>query len=306
MNMKRTKYRDFNRVSAPTNVVLIAFFAVLCILCILPMVIVLSSSFTSEATIINVGYPLIPKKIDLTAYAFVFSDQGKIIRAYAIQILTTVIGTVLSVLITAMIAYPISRTDLPYRRFFAFFVYFTMLFSGGLAPTYYVYSHILHLKNTLPVLFIPYLVGGFNVIILRTFYTSSVSSEILDSAQIDGSGHFRTFFGIVFPISLPGIAAIGLLTTVTYWNDWYLSMLYIDSEKITNLQYMMYKTLQSIQYLRANDTFRQNYGAQVMAQLPLESARMAMALIGMGPILIVYPFFQRYFIKGLTIGSLKG
>jgi putative aldouronate transport system permease protein len=181
-----------------------------------------------------------------------------------------------------------------------------MLFSGGLAPTYYVYTHILHLKNTLPILFIPYLVGGFNVIILKTFFTSHVSGEIIESAKIDGSGHFRTFFKIVFPISLPGISAIALLTTVGYWNDWYLSMLYIDTEKLTNLQYLMYKTLQSIQYIRANDAFRQSHGAEIMAMLPLESARMAMAMIGMGPILIVYPFFQKYFIKGLTIGSLKG
>jgi putative aldouronate transport system permease protein len=303
---KYTRYKDFNLVSAPANFALIAFFTIISLLCIIPMVIVLSSSLTSEATIINVGYPLIPKKPELTAYAFVFSDQGKLIRAYAIQIFTTVVGTFLSVLITAMIAYPLSRSELPYRRFFAFFVYFTMLFSGGLAPTYYVYTHILHLKNTLPVLFIPYLVGGFNVIILRTFFASNVSSEIIDSAKIDGSGHFRTFFKIVFPISLPGISAIAMLTTVGYWNDWYLSMLYIDTEQLTNLQYMMYKTLQSIQYLRANDAFRQSFGAQVMAQLPLESSRMAMAIIGMGPILIVYPFFQKYFIKGLTIGSLKG
>ena len=306
MNMKHARYRDYNQVSASANFALIAFFTIVCLFCILPMLIVLSSSFTSETTLMNAGYPLIPKELDFTAYSFVFSDGGKIIRAYAIQIFSTVVGTTLSVLMTAMVAYPLSRPELPHRRPFAFFVYFTMLFSGGLAPTYYVYTHILHLKNTLPVLFIPYLVGGFNVIILRTFFTSNVSGEIIDSAKIDGSGHFRTFFRIVFPISLPGVSAIALLTTVGYWNDWYLSMLYIDTEQLTNLQYMMYKTLQSIQYLRANDVFRQSYGAQVMAQLPLESARMAMAIIGMGPILIVYPFFQKYFIKGLTIGSLKG
>lgn len=306
MSKTNTRYKEINTISAPANFALNVFFTVVCLFCIIPMLIVVSSSFTEDATIIFKGYSIIPKHPVLSAYAFVFSDQGRIIRAYVIQILTTVIGTTLSVLMTSMIAYPLSRKELPHRNFFAFFVFFTMLFSGGLAPTYYVYTRVLGLKNTFFILFIPYLVGGFNVIILRTFFTSNVSSEIIDSAKIDGSGEFRTFFKIVFPISLPGIAAIALLTTVGLWNDWYLSMLYIDEEKLTNLQYMMYKTLLSIQYIRANENFRNSYGADVLAKLPVESARMAMAMIGMGPILIVYPFFQRYFIKGLTIGAIKG
>lgn len=306
MSKTNTRYKKINTISAPVNFSLSVFFTVVCLLCVIPMLIVLSASFTSDTTIVLKGYSLIPENPVITAYAFVFSDQGRIIRAYVIQILTTVIGTTLSVLITSMIAYPLSRKELPYRNFFAFFVFFTMLFSGGLAPTYYVYTHILNLKNTFFILFIPHLVGGFNVIILRTFFTSNVSSEIIEAAKIDGSGEFRTFFQIVFPISLPGIAAIALLTTVGLWNDWYLSMLYIDKEELTNLQYFMYKTLLSMQYIRANENFRATYGAGVLAKLPLESARMAMAIIGMGPILIAYPFFQKFFIKGLTIGAVKG
>lgn len=306
MNIPYKKNRNLNTISTQANIILIVFFSIVCLLCIIPMLIVLSSSFTPDIKIISDGYTIIPKSPVLTAYQLIFSDQGKVIRAYIIQILTTVIGTTLSVLITSMIAYPLSRKELPYRNFFAFFVFFTMLFSGGLAPTYYVYTNLLHLKNTFVILFLPYLVGGFNVIILRTFFTTNVSSEIIDSAKIDGSGEFRTFFQIVFPLSLPGIAAVALFTTITLWNDWYLSMLYIDDEKLTNLQYMMYKTLISIQYIKANDAFRQSYGSDILARLPVESTRMAMAIIGMGPIVIAYPFFQRFFIKGLTIGAIKG
>ena len=306
MSTTNTRYKKINTVSALANFSLIAFFTVVCLLCIIPMLIVLSSSFTPDTTIVLKGYTIIPENPVITAYAFIFSDEGKVIRAYVIQILTTVIGTILSVLITSMIAYPLSRKELPHRNFFAFFVFFTMLFSGGLAPTYYVYTRILDLKNTFFILFIPYLVGGFNVIILRTFFTSNVSSEIIESAKIDGSGEFRTFFKVVFPISLPGIATIALFTTVGLWNDWYLSMLYIDNEKLTNLQYLMYKTLLSIQYIKANESFRSAYGNDILAKLPVESTRMAMAMIGMGPILIAYPFFQKFFIKGLTIGAVKG
>ncbi len=306
MKPKPIKHKELNTISRPTNLVLSVLFTMFSLLCVIPVLIVISSSLTSDTTILLNGYSIVPKKPDFASYVFVFSDQGRVIRAYVIQILTTVVGTTLSALITAMIAYPLSRKELPFRNFFSFFVFFTILFSGGLAPTYFVYTNILHLKNTFLILFVPYLVGGFNVIILRTFFSTSVPVEIIESAKMDGAGEFRTFFQMVWPIALPGIATVALFTTIGLWNDWFLSMLYIDREALTNLQYMMYKTLRMAEYIKANANFRNSYGNDVLARLPVESSRMAMAIIGMAPIMVAYPFFQRYFIKGLTIGSIKG
>jgi putative aldouronate transport system permease protein len=298
--------RKINSVSAPANIVLIVFFTIVSLVCIIPILIVLSSSFMTDTAIFLKGYSIIPDHPTLLAYMMVLQDQGRVVRGYGIQILSTVLGTALSVLVTSMLCYPLSRRELPYRNFFAFFVFFTILFSGGLAPTYFLYTNFLHLKNTLFVLFIPFLVNGYYVLILRTFFSTNISSEIIESARIDGSGEFRTFFRIVFPLSLPGIATIALFTTIGLWNDWYLSMLYIDKEYLTNLQYMMVKTLFDAEYIRANPGLMATYGDQMLKNLPVQSSRMAMAIIGIGPIVIAYPFFQRFFIKGLTIGAVKG
>jgi putative aldouronate transport system permease protein len=207
----------------------------------------------------------------------------------------------------ALYAYPISRRDFKHRNFFSFFMFFTILFSGGLVPFYIMYSQILDLRNTMFVLMMPMFVQGFFVLVIRTFFSNSIPTELLESAKIDGAGEFRTFFSMVLPLSLPVLASVGLLCTLGYWNDWFLSLLFITDNETISIQFRMYEALLDIQYLSANSTA---YSAILQANpnfsMPSETARMAMAIVGVGPIIFAYPFFQRFFIQGLTVGAVKG
>jgi putative aldouronate transport system permease protein len=207
----------------------------------------------------------------------------------------------------ALFAYPISRRDFKQRGLFSFIMVFTILFNAGLVPFYMMYTQYLHLQNTLAILILPYLVQGFFVLVMRTFFTNSVPPELIESGKIDGAGEWRILAQIVLPLSLPVLASVGLLCTLNYWNDWYLSMLFINDDSHINIQYRMYKALQDMQFLSSNATayaaiMRQNPSYQ----LPSETVRMAMAVVGIGPIIFAYPFFQRFFIEGLTVGAVKG
>jgi putative aldouronate transport system permease protein len=275
--------------------------------CILPFLLVVSVSFTDEKLIIVDGYRFIPQQFSLNAYRYLMLDFSQIAKAYGVSIFVTIVGTTMSLLLTALFAYPISRTDLPYRNFFAFFIFFTMLFNGGLVPWYLVYTKMLHLQNSIWALIIPLLVQPFFVLIMRTFFATTIPSALLESAKIDGAGELRIFFKIVLPLSLPVMATIGLFNTLNYWNDWFLSLVFIHDGKTISLQYLMFKTMLNVQYLSANDQAQQALDAAGNAmELPSETIRMAMAVIGIGPIVLAYPFFQRYFVKGLTIGAVKG
>lgn len=233
--------------------------------------------------------------------------MDQIIHSYGISIIVTVIGTITSVALTALYAYPLSRRDLPYRGWFAFFIFFTMLFNGGLVPWYLVYVNVLDLKNSILALIMPLLLSPFFVLVMRTFFANSIPVSILESARIDGAGELRTFTRIVLPLSLPVMATVALFSTLNYWNDWYLSMIFISDNRTISLQYLMYRTLLDIQYLTSNS----NVSSQISSQggllnLPNKTLQMAMAVVGIGPIVLAYPFFQRYFIKGLTVGAVKG
>ncbi|WP_223067622.1 carbohydrate ABC transporter permease [Paenibacillus caui] len=294
-----------NEISRTSNAILNVIFILICTACVLPIVLVFMISITDYDSIVKHGYQFIPDHLSLEAYAYIFKDYGVIVKAYGISILVTVSGTLLSVLITALYAYPLSRTDFRYRNMFAFFIFFTMLFGGGLVPWYIVYTQILDLKNTIWALIFPMLLSPFNVLIMKTYFQMTVPTALIEAAKIDGAGEIRIFCRIIFPLSLPVFATIGLFNTLHYWNDWFHSMIFITDTKLYSLQYLMYKMISQADYLSRNSALIQG-SATELAKLPGETIRMAMALIGIGPIVLAYPFFQRFFIKGLTLGSIKG
>jgi putative aldouronate transport system permease protein len=296
-----------NRLSTPASVGINVFFIIYSLLCIIPLILIIMVSISDETTVIKEGYQFIPSKLNFAAYEFLFKDATQIIRSYTISIVVTVVGTLLSLIIMALYAYPISRTDFPHARFFTFFVFFTMLFSGGLVPWYLVYARMLNMKDTMLALILPLLVAAFFVLIIRTFFQTTIPAAILESAKIDGAGELTIFIKIVLPLSLPVLATVALFQTLTYWNDWFLSLVFITKDANITVQYLMYKTMLNIQFLANNSTA----AAAITAaggtfRFPSETVRMAMVVVGIGPIIFAYPFFQKYFVKGLTVGAVKG
>ncbi|MCU6707757.1 carbohydrate ABC transporter permease [Paenibacillus sp. J5C_2022] len=278
---------------------------ILSLLCLLPFALLFISSVTDEQSILLHGYSFFPEQFSLSAYHYLWQDAERIMRANGITVLVTIIGTGISLVITSLLAYPLSRKDMPAYRFLSFFVVFTMLFNGGLVPTYLVYTGLLDLKNTLMALIVPgLLTNAFYVMLMRTFFVTSVPAAIIESAKIDGAGEFRAFVQIVLPLSMPILATVGLFQTIHYWNDWFNGMVYITDSKLFSLQNLLNRILLDIQFLASS-----NFGGTqegLTANIPTETVRMAMAVIGIVPILIAYPFFQKYFVKGLTIGAVKG
>jgi putative aldouronate transport system permease protein len=289
------------RVRAFTHIL----FILICAACLFPIFLVFAISVSDEAAITEYGYKIIPRLLSSRSYEFVLSDSSQIMRGYMVSIMITVIGTVTGTLVTAMIAYPLSRTDFPFRKHFAFFVAFTMLFNGGLVPWYLVYVKMLGAKNTIVPLIMPLLVNGFNVIILRTFISANIHPAIIESAIIDGAGEMQIFFRMILPLSVTGLAAIALLVSLNYWNDWYNALLFIDTKNLYPLQFLMYRVNISIQVLNTS-SFIPDAAAAARVRLPNETARMAMSILGIGPIVLAYPFLQKYFVRGLTLGSVKG
>jgi len=253
------------------------------------------------------GYSLFPSQLNLAAYDFLLNDWANVVRSYGISVFVTLAGTIASLAMMALYAYPISRRDFKHRGIFSFIMVFTILYNAGLVPFYIMYTQYLHLQNTVWALMIPYLIQAFFVLVMRTFFTNSVPVELLESAKIDGAGEWRIFAQVVLPLSLPVLASVGLLCTLNYWNDWFMSMLFVNDNVHVNIQYRMYKALQDLQYLSSNSTAYAAILAQnPNFQMPSETVRMAMAVIGIGPIVFAYPFFQRFFIRGLTVGAVKG
>ncbi|MBP7072474.1 MAG: carbohydrate ABC transporter permease [Clostridia bacterium] len=279
---------------------------ILCtIACVLPLLIVFSASITDEKAVTMYGYSLFPRNLSLEAYKYIFKDIMVILRAYGVTVFVTVVGSALSLVIIALYAYPISRKDFKYRNVFTFIAFLTMLFNGGLVPWYMVYVNVLHIDDTIMALILPYLMTPLYVLIMRTFFITTIPDGIIEAARIDGAGELQTFVWIVLPLAKPVLATIGLFNLLTYWNDWYAPLLFINNEKLFNLQYLMYRVDKAIIYL-SNNAGSINNATQIMANLPTQTARMAMAVVAIGPIILAYPFFQKYFVEGLTIGSIKG
>jgi putative aldouronate transport system permease protein len=267
------------------------------LLCFLPLMLVVSASFTDQEAIARYGYTLIPTKLSTYAYEFILRDSRSVFQAYTVTIFVTVIGSIAALLVMSLLAYAISRKNLRLRRPLAFYVFFTMLFYGGLVPTYIVISQVLGLRNNLLVLILPIMVVPTYVLILRTYF-SALPDELIDAAKIDGAGEWRIFFQIVFPLSTPAFATIGLLCALMYWNDWFLSLLYIDDPQLYSLQYLLYRLLGNIQVLQVN--------TQVSpVAVPASPARMALAVLAIGPIIFAALAAQKYFVRGITLGGIR-
>lgn len=293
-----------NQISRLSNALLNVFFILVSFICIAPIILVIIVSVTDEMEILKSGYTFFPKQFSLKAYEYIAASGQTIWRAYGVSLFNTVVGTLLSVLITCMYAYPLARSGFKYKTFFSFIAYFTMIFGGGLIPWYMVYTHIFKIKDTIWIMIFPYLLNAWYALIMRTFYKTTIHESIIESAKIDGAGEFRIFFTIVLPLCRAGLATIGLFCTLSYWNDWYLPLIFVNNPKMYNIQYLMYQYLLSIQFLSSSSSFSQS--SLAFKNLPSESARMAVAVLSIGPIVFAYPFFQKYFVKGLTIGAVKG
>ncbi|MDQ6421428.1 carbohydrate ABC transporter permease [Paenibacillus sp. LHD-117] len=271
--------------------------------CILPLMLVVSISLTSEESLMIDGYSLWPKVFDIAAYKYVFSGAGSIANAYAVTIFVAAVGTFLHLLVTSMLSYSLTRPEVTYRNALTLFVYIPVLFNGGLVPSYILITRYLQLKNTIWVLVVVYLVSAINVLIMKNFFRS-IPNSLFESARIDGSGEFRTFFSIALPLSKPSLATIGLFTAIAYWNDWMTASLYIETPKLYPLQYLLQSLMNNIGYLQANSAASKSMEAAI-GMLPSEGARMATCVLAIGPIILLYPFLQKYFEKGLTIGAVK-
>ncbi|WNR45245.1 carbohydrate ABC transporter permease [Paenibacillus roseipurpureus] len=271
---------------------------------VLPFLLVVSVSFTDEKSILNHGYQFIPEVFSLAGYQVIFEAPIVLLRAYGVTTLITVVGTTLSLLLTAMTGYVISRSDYRYNRIATFYIFFTMLFSGGLVPFYILITQYLHLKDSIWALIIPGLLNPFNIIVMRGFL-SKIPTEIIESAKIDGAKEFRIFFTMILPLAKPALATLGLFISFSYWNEWFNALLFIDNHNLYTLQLLLVNVLSQIEFLLSQPEMMQALHISV-ADLPNLSARMGMAVLVAGPMLCIFPFFQRYFVKGLTVGSLKG
>lgn len=285
------------------QIVLNIIFIVLCSLIILPFLLVVAVSLSNEADILEYGYKLIPMNFDLAAYEYVFNNPTTIVNAYKVTAIFSFVSMVLAVLFMAMIAFVLSKRDLKGKSQISFFLYFTMLFNGGLVPSYILVTQYLHLGDTIWVYIIPSLISPWYVFMMRTFF-SGIPYEITEAAIIDGASEYRIFATLILPLSKPVLATVALFTFLGKWSDWYTSMLYINDSKLFSLQYMLQRILKNIELLQM-DTNNLNLLQQI-SEIPSETVRMAMAVVVAGPVLVIFPFFQKYFVKGLTVGSVKG
>lgn len=276
----------------------IGFFA---LICVIPFYLIVIASFTSEASLIRDGYPIFPTGFDLQSYLLCLKNPVSILKAYGTTIGVTAAGTTLAVLLATMTGYVLSRKDFPWRNGFSFFFFFTTLFSGGLVPWYMMCVRYLHMKNTYFALILPLMFSVWNMIIAKTFM-NGIPDAISESAKIDGANDITIFIKLILPLSKPLLATLGLFSALAYWNDWYNCMLYVTEEDMFNLQYYLQRMLGSAEAMRI---VAEKSGI-ALPSVPLEGMKMAMTIIATGPIVLLYPFVQRYFVKGLTIGAVKG
>jgi ABC-type sugar transport system, permease component len=273
------------------------------IFCIIPILYIISISLTDENTLVLYGYKLIPKVFSMDAYIFVLSSPKQILTSYGVTITVTVIGSILGLLMTSMLAYTMARKDFKLGRIISFSVFFTMIFNIGLVPWYILIVKYYHINDTLLCLILPYIIIPWNVFLMKGFF-ADIPLSLVESAKIDGSTEMNTFFKIILPISKPALATVGLFCAFIYWNDWWLGMLFIEKQTLTPLQLLLYNIMNNIQYL--SDTLQRGNISIDISKMPNETARMAMCVLAAGPMLFVFPFFQKFFVRGLTVGAVKG
>jgi putative aldouronate transport system permease protein len=302
-DQKKKKY-SIHGLSGIPNLLMNILLGSFALMCIFPFIYVMIISLSDEETLARNGYQLIPEIWSLEAYKYLWQMKDQLFQSYTITIVITVLGTIISVLMISLYAYAISRKQFKFRKVFTFFAFFTMLFSGGLVPFYIVATQFLQLRNTIWALILPLAMNAFYIIIMRTFFQRSVPESILESARMDGASELRIFVQIVLPLSLPGIATIALFSTLGYWNDWFNALLFIDEPHLVPLQSLLMKIENNIEFLRQN-ALTGGMQNEVMKSIPQDAAKMAMVVISTLPIVIAYPFFQKYFVRGLTIGGVK-
>lgn len=298
------KSKDMLALPPAANAFLNLLMVIVCLLALIPVYVIVISSVTSEAALTANGYRLWPAEFSTVAYKYLFMKGSIIITAYINTILATLAGTLLAVVMVGLYAYAISRDNFKFKTFFTFYAFFTMLFGGGLVAYYMVARQVLQIQNSLWALFLPSAFSPFWVIVMRTFYKMNVPNELIEAARMDGASEWRTLLSIVLPLSLPGLATVALFSAIGIWNNFFNCLLLVDDAKYYSLQFTIYTTLNNIRFLLENADKLQ--GLVNISALPSQTFRMAMAVVTVGPIIFAYPFFQRYFIRGLTLGAIKG
>lgn len=295
----------YNQIKAPTNILFNIILAVLSFICVIPFIFVIIISITDEQSLTMNGYRFVPEKLSLYAYEYIVSAGENIIRSYGVTILVTISGTIIGLLLTGTYAYALSRKSYAFRKFFTTVITIPMLFSGGMIANYLIVTKVMMLKDTIWALILPLCLNSFNIIVLRTFFKTSIPDAVIESAKIDGASEWRVFFQIVIPMALPGLATIGLFLTLGYWNDWFNAMMYMDDKSMIPLQYLLIQIESSIDWLANNKATMGVDGIAVAQNMPKETIKMAIVVISTLPIIFAYPFFQRYFVNGLTVGAVK-
>lgn len=292
-----------NKKGITGQVILHIFFLLLSLAYILPFLLLISISLSSDQAIKEFGYTILPKTIDFSAYKMIFKSPDTILNAYKVTIIFSLVTMFLSVLIMMMAAYPLSRSNCVFKKPLSYYIFFTMIFSGGMIPSYIINSKYLHLNDTMLIYILPSLVSAWNVIIIRTFF-QGLPEGLVEAAKIDGAGEIYIFARIIIPLSKPVIATMCFLTLLVKWNDWNTSLIYIRNEKLYSLQYLLQRILREVEFVK--NSVSQGNDLLSVENLPTESVRYAMALVAAGPMLVMFPFFQKYFARGLTVGAIKG
>lgn len=284
------------------NIISYSLLAIASIICVVPFILILSGSFTDNMTILHEGYSLLPRDFSLEAYKTVFKAPEDILQAYKMNFYYTGVGTALGLIMITLTGYVISRKEFKYRNTISFLIYFTTIFGGGTIPWYLMYAQVLGLKGSTFAIWFPALMSPFLIVLMRTFIVGSVPDAITESAKIDGAGHVTIFLKIVMPVLGPGLATIGLFLALGYWNDWYRSSMFSTSSETWELQFYLYNML------NASDAIKQmsQYASIPTTEMPTESVKLAMAVVATGPVLLFYPFVQKYFVSGITVGAVKG
>jgi putative aldouronate transport system permease protein len=277
----------------------------LSIFCLVPFILLIVSSMTDEITLIRYGYGFFPKKFSFDAYKYLLLDSTSLLRGYAISAGVTLVGTFINVTISVLFAYPLSKKELPGRQFFSFFLFFTMLFNGGLVPSYIMWTQVFHIKNTWAAYIVPgMLMSAFYVIMMRTYFASTIPEAVVEAARIDGANELVILVKVVLPMSIPILATITLLVGLSYWNDWKNGLYYINRDTLFSIQTLLNRMLMDVQFLLSNAQSQSAINQDIV--LPATGIKMAIAVLGAVPILLIYPFFQKYFVKGIMIGAVKG
>ncbi|SHL26390.1 putative aldouronate transport system permease protein [Anaerocolumna jejuensis DSM 15929] len=291
-----------SKESTKTQIFCHSVLVAILIIAVIPFLLLFMSSITDESSLIANGYSFFPKDISLNAYRYIWGSKAEIFRAYGITILVTFTGTFLHLTLASLLAYPLSLDNLPGKKFFTFYIVFTMLFSGGLVPQYLMWTGIFHIKNTIFAYILPrFMLSAMNVIIIRSFFKANIPSALYEAARIDGASEFKVFLTVVLPLGKPILVSMGVFAGLNYWNDWTNGLYYVNEKGLYGIQNLINMMITDVQFLSSNSV-----GSALIAEIPATTVRMAIAFIAMIPILIIFPFLQKYFQKGMTVGAVKG